>query len=97
MDYELAKKLDAAGFPQGGTGRWIGAPDALVMRATDRVYVPTLEELLAASGSQFNRLEYLSDATEPRRRWVAWSTNLDSARHYGGSPAEAVAHLWLGS
>ena len=69
------------------------SPDKIVLRAADRVY-PKLEELLVASGSQFNALKYLPDETETRHRWVASSTNA-AADHYGPSPAESVTRLWL--
>ena len=52
MNYELAKKLKKCGFPQGGDGKWIGPPDALMWRNDDRVYVPTLEELIEACGME---------------------------------------------
>jgi hypothetical protein len=48
MDYELAKSLMDAGFPQIGKGRLIGSLEKLVWRSSDRVYVPTLEELIDA-------------------------------------------------
>ena len=44
MDYELAKSLMDAEFPQIGKGSLIGSLDKLVWRSGDRVYVPTLEE-----------------------------------------------------
>jgi hypothetical protein len=50
VDYELAKSLMDAGFPQIGKGSSIGSPDKLVWRISDRVYVPTLEELIDACG-----------------------------------------------
>ena len=48
MDYEPAKSLMDAGFPQIGKGSSIGSLDKLVWRISDRVYVPTLEELIDA-------------------------------------------------
>ena len=48
MDYELAEQLREAGFPQSGEGKRIGTPSALVWRARDLIYVPTLEELISA-------------------------------------------------
>jgi hypothetical protein len=48
VDYELAKSLMDAGFPQIGKGSSIGPLDKLVWRISDRVYVPTLEELIDA-------------------------------------------------
>jgi len=56
MNYELAKQLYDAGFPQQGFGRWVGNPDQVIWRAGDRVYVPTLEELIKACGDDFNSL-----------------------------------------
>ncbi|MGB9058597.1 MAG: hypothetical protein WCC50_08785 [Pseudolabrys sp.] len=57
MDYELAKSLMDSGFPQIGKGRLIGSPDKLVWRSDDRVYVPTLEELIEACGMNFGFLD----------------------------------------
>ena len=94
MDYELARLLDEAGFPQGGGGRWIGAAHALVMRAADRAYVPTLEELLMACDTQFTSLQYVPNERDTHRRWLASSTR-NASSHFGSSPAEAVAKLWL--
>ena len=48
MDYDLAESLMDAGFPQIGKGRLIGPLNKLVWRSGDRVYVPTLEELIEA-------------------------------------------------
>jgi hypothetical protein len=57
MDYELAKSLMDAGFPQIGKGSLIGPLDKLVWRSGDRVYVPTLEELIEACGENFGSLD----------------------------------------
>ena len=48
MDYDLAESLMDAGFPQIGKGSLIGPLDKLVWRSGDRVYAPTLEELIEA-------------------------------------------------
>src|SRR5947207_14431436 len=50
MDYELAKALAEAGYPQGGKGKWLWPPHKLVTSSSDRVYVPTLGELVEACG-----------------------------------------------
>jgi hypothetical protein len=42
-----------AGFPQIGKGSLIGPPNKLVWRSGDRVYVPTLDELIEACGMNF--------------------------------------------
>jgi hypothetical protein len=67
MDYELAKSLMDAGFPQIGKGSLIGSPNKLVWRSGDRVYVPTLEELIEACGRNFDSLDRQHDGWMPLR------------------------------
>ena len=92
MDYELAKELKDAGFPQAGKGKWIGPPDALRWRSGNRVYVPTLSELIEACGDQF--ISLTKDVTgwfalgDPRNDYSRQET-------VGLTPEEAVARLWL--
>jgi hypothetical protein len=96
MIYELAKQLKDAGFVQGGKGAWIVSPDNLVSRHEDRVYVPTLEELIEAC-VHFNALsKELPHSWIARANWITRPENL----HYlemghGLTPTEAVARLWL--
>jgi hypothetical protein len=87
VDYELAKSLMDAGFPQIGKGRLIGSPDKLVWRSGDRVYVPTLEELIDACGTNFGSLDKRHDG------WLA-SANYEQSC-FAETPAAAVARLWL--
>ena len=87
MDYELAKSLMDSGFPQIGKGRLIGSPDKLVWRSGDRVYVPTLEELIDACGKNFGSLDKQPGG------WRA-SANYDQSC-FAETPADAVARLWL--
>jgi hypothetical protein len=87
VDYELAKGLMDAGFPQIGKGSSIGSPNKLVWRSGDRVYVPTLEELIEACGKNFGSLAKQHDG------WLA-NANYDQSC-FAETPAEAVAHLWL--
>ena len=87
MDYELAKSLMDAGFPQIGKGSLIGSPDKLVWRSGDRVYVPTLEELIEACGKNFGSLDKQHDG------WLAYA-NYDQSC-FAETPTEAVARLWL--
>jgi hypothetical protein len=90
MDYKLAAMLRDAGFPQGGKGRWIAPPDKIVIRAGDRIYVPTLEELIEVCGERFLRLvQHPIDGT-----WRANSFVNDND-YLGSTPTEAVARLWL--
>jgi hypothetical protein len=91
MDYKLAKELEVAGFPQGGNGTWVYPLDALMTRPSDRIYAPTLEELIEACGIKFFSLE---QATE--NNWHASYRITDKASNASGpTPNEAVARLWL--
>ena len=85
MDYDLAESLMDAGFPQIGKGSLIGPMNKLVWRSGDRVYVPTLEELIEACGDGFESLE---------RGMNTWFCN-DTFLYDGTTPVEAVARLWL--
>ena len=89
MDYELAVQLRDMGFPQSGDGRRIGAPNVFVWRARDLVYVPSLEELLAACGDQFGEMARL-----PNGSFEAAARG-GTPRQMGKSPVEVVARLWL--
>ena len=87
VDYGLAKSLMDAGFPQIGKGSSIGSPEKLVWRISDRVYVPTLEELIDACGENFGSLD---------KRHDGWLARANGDQHcFAGTPAEAVARLWL--
>jgi len=87
VDYELAKSLMDAGFPQIGKGSSIGSPDKLFWRIGDRVYVPTLEELIDACGENFGSLDKRHDG------WLALTNGDDHC--FEGTQAEAVARLWI--
>jgi hypothetical protein len=89
MNYELAQQLREAGFPQSGDGRRIGAPTAFLWRARDLVYVPTLEELIAACGEQLGEMARLPDGS------FEAAARGGTPKQMGKSPTEAVARLWL--
>ena len=98
MKYELATELKDAGFPQGGSGAWVGDPNAVVLRGGDRVYAPTLSELIAACGSRFGmlRAEIVHGAEDAPRKWIAREIGNEQIRAtVGDNPEEAVARLWL--
>jgi hypothetical protein len=87
MNYELAKELKNAGFPQGGKGGWAFPPDALVGRSKDRVYVPSLSELIEACGDGFYQMQ---------RGITNWRCiGIKTKTFVGNTPEEAVARLWL--
>jgi hypothetical protein len=96
MIYDVAKRLKEEGFPQGGSGSWIGPPSNLVWLSGQRVYVPTFEELLAACGDVVQALTH--ERSQAGDEWVASSfdatgSGVKCAR--APNPIEAVARLWL--
>ena len=95
MDYELANQLKNAGFPQGGTGRWTLPPDSLVARYTDRVYVPTLSELIEACVAVFEKLQKIDEGPKALQSGKKWQAVALSDCAYGDTAEEAVARLWL--
>jgi hypothetical protein len=92
MNYSIAKELQDAGFPQGGKGTWVTPLDKIVVRAEDRVYSPTLEELIEACGKSFVGLTASDDDSGD---WSAFATGYPVGVIEGKSPSEAVARLWL--
>jgi hypothetical protein len=88
MNYKLAKMLKDAGFPQTGKGSWIVDPDTLVARRADRVYLPTLSELIQACAENFIML----NQHNPNAWGAVGSSHYDER---GNTPEEAVARLWL--
>jgi hypothetical protein len=89
MNYETAKQLEEAGYPQGGDGKWVAPLDKLVVRSSDRVYAPTLDELMEMCGKGFQALTLEEDGG-----WSCFGRNNDGLFE-GSSPTEAVARLWL--
>ena len=93
MNYDLAKQLRDAGFPQGGKGGRAFPPDAVLARMTDRVYLPTLSDLIEACGEIFQALRHPAQGG-----WQAFSV-IERAGGMeigiGETPDEAVARLWL--
>jgi hypothetical protein len=95
MKYELAKELEDTGFPQGGKGSFVAPSDKIVLRREDRVYRPTLSELIEACGHRFFSLEDWRENT-PDKRFVARADSRQSTlTFYALTPEEAVARLWL--
>jgi hypothetical protein len=91
ISYALAEQLRDAGFPQGGDGKWIGPSDKLTWRGSDRVYVPTLSELIEASSYRFGTLSQIFSSFP---RWTACAVNCEK-ECLGSTPEEAVARLFL--
>jgi hypothetical protein len=94
MKYELAKALEAAGFPQGGEGKWMFPSEKLVVHSNDRVYVPTLDEIIDACGEQFCSLTKIYTGSRVEA-WQACSDKECFVSGEGSTRDEAVGHLWL--
>jgi hypothetical protein len=103
MEYELAKKLQEAGFPQDLTDpstyydeqrqqvAWKENDESKI--PNNYVKIPTLEELIEACGPRINCLERLNRPYA----WHAWNgqSNDMSKTGEGTTPSAAVARLWL--
>lgn len=101
MNYELAKELKEAGFPQiVDKGKTLyGTPNEVVTPEYEwgnECYAPTLSELIEACGSQFIQLRQYAP-----NEWNAMAgTWIDGHPvHFcdvtASTPEEAVARLWL--
>lgn len=102
MDYKLAEQLKNAGFPQKS------APFAVIPlteeeaeagKYQERVYLPTLSELIEACRDKFRRLERNDEYADIT--YFAVSNVRDDmydegyVLNNGKTPEEAVAKLWL--
>lgn len=100
-NYELAKCLKDAGFPQdkNGLGYWY-TEKTIIKRFDKKIpchkcYVPTLEELIDACGARFRCLRWIMNEKE----WASFA--FDNTRDCsdiigkGKTKTEAVVKLWL--
>ena len=91
MDYELAKQLKEAGFPEG----------ALLSRTyIQEVYIPTLSELIEACGNGFNNVgRYRGEKTDSKYVCNYTGNNVndneDRWESEGETLEESVAKLYL--
>jgi hypothetical protein len=101
MNYELAKQLKDAGFPQ--KGEWGYRPHDGGMFSilnyhrdvpleTD-VMRPSLSELIDACGTDFSFLAYWEKGNEAGDWQASSDKKLETL--WGSTPDEAVANLWL--
>lgn len=94
MNYELAKELKDAGFPQtdepnicGHCGD--GGPDT-------EVRYPTLSELIEACGDRFASLIRKNGGWESNSKFLSNKDGTVDAHNWiGSTPEEAVTRLWL--
>lgn len=93
MNYELAKKLKDAGFPQS-SGTYIkpnGKFEYIVeygFQGEDWAYVPTLSELIEACGDGFSML-----CREENNFWSVSPDGVEGINYK--TPEEAVTNLYL--
>ena len=91
MNYELAKRLMEAGFPQAGRGKPVAPLEKIVVRQDDFVYAPTIEELLAACG-----YEMITLCGKQGGPWIAmYGDAIREAETEGATAEEALGLLWL--
>lgn len=90
MNYELAKKLKDAGFPQHDGDIDPHYHDTHQEGCTIGACSPTLSELIEACGEAFRELIKNSGESDS---WMA--TGGPYVHVYGSSPEYAVAKLWL--
>lgn len=93
-NYNLAKELKDAGFPQSGDdGRFYNAYPSDGGKGAS-VYYPTLEELIEACGRHDFKLRQTYSAYENKTFYVVEIPGDDDMERCD-TPTEAVARLWL--
>jgi hypothetical protein len=101
MNYELAKRLKEAGFPQEQRdGTFLRRPWDSTAKGSDDPYSPTLEELIESCPKNVGKATFVLGSANQGQEWVAcyfdFATNRGSEFNESGStPVEAVARLWL--
>lgn len=87
MNYELARQLKEAGFPQDGIGQFVDT----------KLASPTLSELIEACGDDFDGLMPQRRVKNSLGKFVAMKDRYESLSDcfFGETPEEAVAKLWL--
>lgn len=109
MNYELAKELKDAGFPQRldelspmaiterGCTYYDEHTHALLSLVTGEISIPTLSELIEACGKDFHVLVHTTNGgmDSDKEFWGASTTKYARDFHNASTPEEAVARLWL--
>lgn len=104
MNYELAKKLKDAGFPQTfPDGRWYYTENGELLYACEdhgsvhptqtHGIVPTLSELIEACGEDFDKLQL--EESRPSKWFAYGGEAMFLLSGIGSTPEESVANLWL--
>jgi hypothetical protein len=93
MDYELAKRLKAAGFPKGVEGSWfMHGDDPLEKDAS--AYCPTLEELFDECGRSDFKLRRHYSAYEDKIFYVVEIPGTHDMERQDTATA-ALAYFWI--
>lgn len=104
MNYELAKKLKEAGFPQNFRSKTVILSNGKIEQILPdkyKIYLPSLSELIEACGKDLTAIQREDIEYEPYKKWCAvkeWVQYYPpevNTGGYGDSPEEAVANLWL--
>lgn len=110
MNYELAKELKDAGYPQKGLLFSSLYPPELDLSKEEISYnvelrehymchSPTLSELIEACGNDLSHLSQRPGYPEGGKWWAVTHSKFDengnNFEECGSSPEEAVARLWL--
>lgn len=92
MNFELAKQLKDAGFPQNTKHKNITKLNGVVG-------VPTLSELIEVCPKVFKGEKFTLDWWDIEKQWRAWYEFIDGfgdgPSAYGETPEIAVANLYL--
>ena len=94
MNYELAKKLKDAGFPQSDDIEDITCECGITgceIHDYEKAYIPTLSELIEACGDKILGIVRANELNE----WCAIGVGYPLGKIEGNTPKEAVANLWL--
>jgi hypothetical protein len=91
MNYELAKELKDAGFPQ--EGHKVIFPDKEIYTFNEPIHVPTLSELIEACGDC--GLALIQTDQEAWEAKSGYDVDDYTEKGEGSTPEEAVARLWL--
>jgi hypothetical protein len=98
MNYELAKQLKDAGFPQKGKGKWTPNYKKIGEKyIIESVYFPTLSELIEACiyfESKYKTFALIYEFENKYIGWI-WKALILGEKVNGKTPEEAVSKLWL--
>lgn len=83
MNYDIAKQLKDAGFPQEGEGTYSETHDSMMSSGCNvyrpNVYYPTLSELIAAMPQRMKSIGSINDAHFVFRKLVTQTKDIYSA------------------